>query len=481
MTRNEHALDLTGWIARIRGREMPVFGRTIEALRTLISDDRASALALAKVILMDASMTTKVLRLANSAFFNHSQQGVNTVSRAIVVLGFNPVAELALSVSLVESLLSGGVRVRVRAEMARSFHAAVQARWVAQRRGDGVGEEVFIAALLTRVGEMAFWCFGGEQARSLDLCLSQSSIREEEAQQVVLGFPLRHLSVGLVREWKLGALVGAALESDPRGRGPERAVLFGHRLARVAEEGWATAVGRQAISELADYLGLPLATVQTEVLANAAAATQVARSFGALEAAQMIPSGDIPRELGEPVEPVPSGPDAQLELRILHDLVAMTLSHAKIADIFQLVVEGVYRGVGCERVIVALLTEDRCTLVGRVALGVGADELCARFVFPMDGDPDDAVDAAIDSGRACRVRSGGLSALGAGRLLHVTSCDEACLVPFGTAKRQIGVLYADRSGKPVDEEAWRAVRHFALQASLAVEVAAVEGTGKLPC
>jgi hypothetical protein len=35
---------------------------------------------------------------------------------------------------------------------------------VIQRRGEQQGEQVFIAALLSRVGEMAFWCFGGERA-----------------------------------------------------------------------------------------------------------------------------------------------------------------------------------------------------------------------------------------------------------------------------------------------------------------------------
>ena len=81
MTNPSHPLDLSGWIERIRGRDMPVFGRTVESLRTLLGDDRVSASTLAQVILKDAPMTAKVLRLANSAFFNSSRQTVSTVSR----------------------------------------------------------------------------------------------------------------------------------------------------------------------------------------------------------------------------------------------------------------------------------------------------------------------------------------------------------------------------------------------------------------
>ncbi len=482
MSNSPNSPDLASWIERIRGREMPVFASTVAALRRIIGDERASASALAQVILKDTPMTTKVLRLANSAYFNHSHQAVNTVSRAIVVLGFNPVAELALSVSLIDSLLAGGLRGRVHIEMARSFHAAVQARWAASRRGEQQAEEVFIAALLSRVGEMAFWCFGGEQAQALERCMKNAFLREEEAQQVVLGFCLRHLSVGLVREWRLGSLAVAALEGDARSRGPERAVLLGQRLALAAEEGWASLAARQALREAADYLGLSIESVRDEVLANAAQAARIAASFGAVEAGKIIAtSGGASAGMPEPEQAaLPGAPDAALQLRILQDLAALTLARAPLADILQLVAEGVYRGVGCERVLVAVLTRDRAQLQGRVALGSGAEALCARFTFSMEGDPDDVLDAAIDSAQPCRIDAARLEHPGTERLLQVTACDEAVLVPFGTPTRQIGVLYADRQGRPLDDELWRAVQHFALQAGLAVTLSAYDPAGTPP-
>lgn len=466
-------LGLTEWIARIRGREMPVFARTVEALRRIVGDERASASALAQVILKDAPMTTKVLRLANSAFFNHAHQGVSTVSRAIVVLGFDPVAQLALSVSLIDSLLSGGVRSRIHREMARSFHAAVQARWAIRRRGEPQGEEVFIAALLSRVGEMAFWCFGGEQARALERCLSHDRMREEEAQQVVLGFSLCHLSAGLVREWKLGSLAAAAIEGDARSRGPERAVELGHRLARAAEEGWDSQAARRALRETADYLGLSVASIHPEIVANAGEAARVAAFFGAPEAGRIIPQGEAAPPEPE-VPALPAAPDAALQLRILQDLAAMTLSRAAVADILQLVAEGVLRGVGCDRVVIALLSPDRLHLRGKVALGHGSEALCARFALAMEGDPDDVVDAAIDSGTGCWINAARAELPGTERLQQLTASEEGFIAPFGSASRAIGVVYADRAGRPLDAESWRAVQHFALQASLAVSLSATD-------
>lgn len=469
MTNPSHPLDLSGWIERIRGRDMPVFGRTVESLRTLLGDDRVSASTLAQVILKDAPMTAKVLRLANSAFFNSSRQTVSTVSRAIVVLGFNPVAQIALSVSLIDALLSGGVRGRAEIEMTRSFHAAVQARWAAAKRGEGHGEEVFIAALLIRVGEMAFWCFGGEQARSLDSLLARGSMREEDAQQVVLGFPLRHLSAGLVREWHLGALAQAVLEGQSRGRNGEQAVLLGHRIARTSELGWDAPAARQAVQALADYLELPFATVLDAARANAAEATRIASSFGApIAAGATSPpasGGAVPAEGATP----PAGvADPHLQLHILHDVAAMTLAQAPLDDILQMVLEGLYRGVGCERVLVARLNADRSELQGRAAIGSGGESLAAGFVFAMDGEPDDLLDAAIDSAQGCWLTPSRAAQPGAERLLAVTGSRHGYLAPFGTGSRQVGVFYADCRGRALDEAGWHAFQHFVLQASLAV-------------
>ncbi|HQA11447.1 GAF domain-containing protein, partial [Zoogloea sp.] len=284
-----------------------------------------------------------------------------------------------------------------------------------------------------------------------------------------------HLSVGLVREWKLGALATAALDADVRSRGVERAVVLGHKLARAAEEGWDSPSARLVLRETADYLDLPVNVIYAEVLANAGEAARIAASFGAVEAGRMIPQGELPAEPEMSQQAVvPSAPDASLQLRILQDLAAMTLERTPVADVLQLVAEGVFRGVGCQRVVVALLTPDRLQLRGKTALGTGAEALGARFVFAMDGDPDDVVDAAIDSGVGCWINAVRVEQPGTERLQQITACDEAFLVPFGTARTRIGVLYADRNGKALDEESWRAVQHFALQASLAVALSAAD-------
>ena len=148
--------------------------------------------------------------------------------------------------------------------MARGFHAAVQARSLGGMRRDGRSEEVFIAALLSRVGDMAFWCFGGAAAQRLDEVLNDGGQTPDEAQMSVLGFRLRQLTAGLAREWKLGPLLLSVVEGGGRG-GAEQAIVFGQRLAIEVENGWDAPGTRKLSEEMSSPFGGILASCASVV------------------------------------------------------------------------------------------------------------------------------------------------------------------------------------------------------------------------
>ena len=132
--------------------------------------NQSTAAVLANAILQDALMTSKVLKMANSAFYMGGRRSplggysnVNTVTRAVMILGFDTIRTVCQTKAVVESLLQGTPRDRLTQKMACAFHAAVQARWLAEKNRDESPEEVFIAGFLYLLGEMAFWCFAGEE------------------------------------------------------------------------------------------------------------------------------------------------------------------------------------------------------------------------------------------------------------------------------------------------------------------------------
>src|SRR5574340_334932 len=270
------------WLQRIRDAEMPIFGRTAERIRYITDSDRAGVAELSAAILEDPGMTAKLLRIANSVIFNTSGQHVPTVSRTVLLLGFNMVRDVAITVAFVDSFLYGKAKERALREMARSFHTAVQARWMARRRHDGVPEEVFIAALLYRLGEIAFWCFAGETGARLDETMGNSAggAAAAEAEQAALGFRLRQLTRALLREWHISPLLQSVLEGGYPRRTREHALVLAVRLAEALEGGPNSERALKLVKEVADMLQMPEDEVLSAVLTNSAQAARVAEEFG---------------------------------------------------------------------------------------------------------------------------------------------------------------------------------------------------------
>ncbi|MBZ0134247.1 MAG: HDOD domain-containing protein [Rhodocyclaceae bacterium] len=280
---------LNAWLERIRDQELPIFGRTAEQIRALTDSDKAAVSQLADAILCDPGMTAKLLRIGNSVIFNTSGAQITTVSRAVLMIGFNQVRQVALSVAFVDALLRGPVRERVLRELARACHAAVQARWLAVRRHDAQPEEVFIAALLYRFGDMAFWCLAGETGDELEEALRLNPQTPGDVEQSLLGFRLPQLTVALTRDWRVSPLLQSVLKGGYPKRSREYGVALAFRLAEGSEAGWGSKTARARLKEAADFVQLPVEDITEAIRKNAAEAAIIADCYGATAAARFIP------------------------------------------------------------------------------------------------------------------------------------------------------------------------------------------------
>ncbi len=103
---------------------------TTEIVRTVSKinpEDRISAPQLASLILRDYGLTKRVIRLANSCFYNPQGVEIATVSKAIIFLGFEVVKKIALATGFLEEILQKVPEERRRqilALLSRSFFSA---------------------------------------------------------------------------------------------------------------------------------------------------------------------------------------------------------------------------------------------------------------------------------------------------------------------------------------------------------------------
>ena len=279
----------------------------------------------------------------------------------------------------------------------------------------------------------------------------------------------------------MGPMVIAAAEGHAHPSGDELAIMQGYRLAKAVEGGWDTPEARTALDAYADFTGRPLKDITEELTHNAAEAARVAAHFGAEAAARLIPVPpegglvDIDAEVAEVADPAP---DPLLQLKILRDLSMLLVTRPSLNEVLQLVLEGIYRGLGMSRAVFALQSADRTKVVGKLALGRDADKLVAHFSFQLDNRAGDIINTLFAKSSTFWLQGKAPDGLRIDRLQAVTGRTDGMLAPVRASGRVIGFFYADRSSaNPADEETWQGFLHFVQQASLCFEYVAAGGAG----
>lgn len=467
--------SLDRWTQKVFKHDMPVFGRTVQEIVSVSQDRQSSASQLGRVILRDASMTSRVLKLANSALYNRSGHRFSTITRAVMMLGFDTVRDMALTVALVDSLVDGVHHEQLVRQMARSLHAATQARMIAEQRNDPSAEEVFISALLYRIGDLAFWCFSGEQGEKLALELQISKRPADRVQLDVLGFTLQQLGAKVAGEWSLSPLLEAVLtgrhKDDPRSK----TVLLSHELATAAEKGWESEQVEEVIARLSKLTGVASKRLESKLHTAARHAVEHSALYGARTVARVIPlppntEVETDEDLDEHSQRFPE-PDAGLQLRILRELSSLDADARHLTTVMEMILEGIHRGVGTDRALFALLSADRTTLRLKYLLGAESESLHDLFPIGMDSDTAAVMRHCMNIQRPIRFGRDApekMLQLMTPRLGRATGSTGFMIAPIVVMNQPIGVFYADRhpSGRRLDDEAFDGFNHFVQQSNL---------------
>ena len=118
----------------------------------MVDDPHSSAAEIGHVISRDTALTSQLLRIANSAFFNFPSK-ISTISRAITVIGERELRYLVLALSAVRSFSKISIELTNMASFWRhSVYCGAVARLLAERCHVLHGERLFVAGLLHDIG-----------------------------------------------------------------------------------------------------------------------------------------------------------------------------------------------------------------------------------------------------------------------------------------------------------------------------------------
>lgn len=146
---NENLDALTGQID-----SFPSLPSVVARVIEITGNKESSANELVEAILPDQSMCATILKIANSAFFGLPRE-VNTMEKAVMVLGFNEIRNIVIGKAVCDSFdrFSGYTKKNIETFWAHSFNCGLAAKILAERINLSPSE-MFIAGLIHDIGKL---------------------------------------------------------------------------------------------------------------------------------------------------------------------------------------------------------------------------------------------------------------------------------------------------------------------------------------
>lgn len=415
--------------------DFPALSESVSAINKLASSENESINKLSNSILKDFALTNKLLRLVNSAYFRPAGGGnISTVSRAVIVLGFEAVRNIAITVLLFEHLQNKANANQLKEEFLRANLAGILAKDLSAAAEMRDLEQTFICALFHSLGRLLAQFYFPEESEEIRRLMAQKECSEEQAALHVLGICFEDLGVGIARQWGFPPLIVNTMRKLPPGpvKRPVNQEERLHMLAGMSNElcsviaqaapeqrdremrkAMARFKGpvplddkaieetvRRSIEEMAEFariihLNLRQTAFGRQIRsfagrdggeADEAPAVPAVDTFGGTLLNQGDPLGYESDDAGTAAAPAM---DAQAVLTAgIQDISNTLVDGFKLNDILRIILETMYRAMGFKRVVLCIKDARANCMQGRFGFGPEANELARNFRFPLSFTPD---------------------------------------------------------------------------------------------
>jgi eukaryotic-like serine/threonine-protein kinase len=436
--------------------DFPAVARVIDDLRAMAGRENCAALDVARVVLRDPGFSSKLLRLVNSAFYRRQGEPVSTVTRAVMMVGFEAIRDLASIILIVEDLLRAG---KSNAYVRDGLRSALYRGLLSQRLSGHVGypkpEEAYLLGLFGDLGTL--WLathYPAEFARATTRAAARG-LPIEAGVREVLGGETATLSAAIAEAWGFPATFAAHFHG-PALRRRDALNTAGARLSAIVQiaNEWTRAMeagrkidpavlarGEALLDISADQL-VTLAREAHEVLREQVAALGLGRVTelvepGAAKAADAPLTSPAP--LPDPPSPARSLRDEGSALQAVADITRSIIERRDINDILLMVLESLVHVGGFDAAFLALVTVQRDRLVGRLACGAGAEAHLGELNAPLAGG-NILADVVLD--RRAQVVAPGTAPAPASPLLTAAALMAAPLV---VREQCVGLVVATRA------------------------------------
>ncbi|MGK2901087.1 MAG: protein kinase domain-containing protein [Burkholderiaceae bacterium] len=410
--------------------DFPALSDSVARIQRVANSENESLASLSSEILKDVALTNKLLRLVNTAHFSNAGGSVSTVSRAVALVGFAGIRNLAMSLVLLEHMHDKAHANQLKEEFLRSLMAGMLASELGGLAR--VGEEAFIGAMFQNLGRLLTEYYFPEEARQVRGIVAAGGqggaaiVAEDTASVKVLGLSFEALGLGIAKAWGLPASLQGCMRK-PGGEPPTREPQDSAERLRwltfaanqitdallSAEPEQAKARVAAVAKRYARTLGVNAAVIESAAEAAQQRLVQTAQAMnlqiglksparrlfaapgaiGALAEAKE-PDSLVPHSLQATITVEQQAPRTPVENSAevlaagIQDITNTMVENFKLNDVLRMILETMYRALGFRRVVFCLRDARTETLTGRFGLGDGAEAVAKSFKVPLKAGGD---------------------------------------------------------------------------------------------
>ena len=422
--------------------DFPALSDSVGRIQRVANSENESLASLSGEILKDVALTNKLLRMVNTARYSHAGGGnISTVSRAVALIGFAGIRNMALSLVLLEHMHDKAHANQLKEEFLRSLMAGSLASELCGVQRDG--EEAFIGATFQNLGRLLTEFYFPEEARQVRSLVNAANAKatkatrnanaEHAASITVLGLSFEELGLGVAKTWGLPDGLQRCMRR-PGGEPPNRVCDKSDRVQWVAvaanevtdalmkaEPGRASAAIAASAERYSKALGLSVRDMQAATVLAQQRLIELAQAMNL----QVQPGSPMRRLLEAPgngtaaaiehdsltehalqatmpVTPEHVLPNAQpafdheaaanMLAAGIQDITNTMVEDFKLNEVLRMILETMLRALGFRRIVFCLRDPKTEMLTGRFGLGEGVEQVCPKFKVPLKPVPGAAID-----------------------------------------------------------------------------------------
>ncbi|TXT40273.1 MAG: serine/threonine protein kinase [Comamonadaceae bacterium] len=420
-------------LRRMRNKtDFPALSDSVVRIQSMATSEKESISSITNQILKDVALTNKLLRLVNSAHYARGNS-IGTVSRAVQLVGFNGIRNMALSLVLLEHMQDKSSAHLLKEEFLRGLMAGSMAAELASNSDEG--EEAFIGALFQNLGRMLTQFYFPEEAAGIRALVhaQQHAVTEEVASIRVLGMSFEALGIGVARAWGLPESIQRCMQlpaGDPPSRVPSDVIGRLRWVARAANDMTdamvqtdpeqvqtaldasaknfnkvlgmsisqvtaATTTARKKLVDLADAMDLrvrkhsPAAQLLLDpVQAGESQAENGQNPSDVLFASELQATQTTATKVRSPASSDGKLTPAEVAQTLtagIQDITNAMVEEFKLSDVLRMILEAMFRALAFHRIVFCMRDPKTDTLTGRFGLGAGVEGVVKSFSVPLSG------------------------------------------------------------------------------------------------